>query len=213
MSDDPRIILEEAARRTGNSLAGLSRLLRRNPAYLQQFVRRGTPRRLPEVERKILADYLRVDEHLLGGPVMEGASARYRPVPRLSVEASAGNGSLVDLERHLSEFSFDREWLRRLTRSRPDQLALIRVAGDSMAPTLADGDDILVDQGVSGSRPRDGIHVLRRDDVLLVKRLAVHPANGTVSITSDNPTYPAWHDCPMSSIDIVGRVIWAARRL
>ncbi len=136
MSDDPRIALEVAARNTGNSLAGLSRLLRRNPAYLQQFVKRGTPRRLPEVERRILADYLRIDEHLLGGPLpMDGARARYRLVPRLSVEASAGNGALVDIERHLSEFSFDREWLRRLTSSRPDQLALIRVSGDSMAMT------------------------------------------------------------------------------
>lgn len=50
----------------GHSLASLSTRIGRNVAYLQQFVRRGTPRRLPEDERLALAMILQVDERLLG---------------------------------------------------------------------------------------------------------------------------------------------------
>lgn len=50
----------------GHSLASLSIRIGRNVAYLQQFVKRGTPRRLPEDERRALAIILQVDERLLG---------------------------------------------------------------------------------------------------------------------------------------------------
>lgn len=48
--------------------AGLSRLLGRNPAYIQQFIKRGVPRKLAEEDREKLARYFGVDEALLGGP-------------------------------------------------------------------------------------------------------------------------------------------------
>lgn len=50
----------------GHSLASLSTRIGRNAAYLQQYVGRGTPRRLPEPERLALAMILQVDERLLG---------------------------------------------------------------------------------------------------------------------------------------------------
>ena len=51
----------------GVRLATLSRVLGRNPAYLQQYLMRGSPRELPERDRARLAEYLGVDETLLGG--------------------------------------------------------------------------------------------------------------------------------------------------
>lgn len=210
---DPRRVLEDAAVRRGESLAGLSKMLGRNAAYLQQYVRRGTPRKLDEADRRLLADYLDIDEHLLSDTPAAGVRSRYYRVPRLLVEASAGSGALVDAELAASEFGFDRNWLRRLTNSSLELLALLRVAGDSMFPALADGDDILVDCGDAAARLRDGIYVLRRDESLLVKRLAINPSGETVTIASDNPAYPTWQDSSLDSIVVVGRVIWAARRL
>lgn len=58
--------VERLAQQRGQSLAELSRLIGRNAAYLQKFVRRGTPRRLPEDERLALAIALNVDERHLG---------------------------------------------------------------------------------------------------------------------------------------------------
>jgi phage repressor protein C with HTH and peptisase S24 domain len=54
--------------------------------------------------------------------------------------------------------------------------------------------------------------VIRMDDVLMVKRLAKGPA-GTVSVLSDNPVYPDWSNVDGIEISIIGRVVWAGRKL
>ena len=68
MFSDPRIVIERLCTERGEDFASLSRMLGRNPAYIQQFVRRGVPRRLKEEERRKLARYFSVSESLLGGP-------------------------------------------------------------------------------------------------------------------------------------------------
>src|SRR3546814_19941777 len=72
------------------------------------------------------------------------------------------------------------KWLRGLGAD-PRALSIIRVAGDSMAPTLSDGDDILVDGGDAAGRLRDGLYVLRMDDALMVKRIARAPGPGRIA--------------------------------
>ena len=64
--DPVRQRIVEPARQQDTNLARLSRLLGRNHAYLQQFVRRGTPKRLPEDLRRDLARILAVPESELG---------------------------------------------------------------------------------------------------------------------------------------------------
>ena len=82
-----------------------------------------------------------------------------------------------------------------------------------MAPTLNAGDDILVDHADCERGLRDGIYVLRVDDALLVKRLAIHPFGGRVTVQSDNANYPDWPDRAIDELDCIGRVIWAGRRI
>ncbi len=50
--------LQDMARKNGASLAGLSRLIGRNPAYLQQYVTRGSPRHLDEPDLARLLNFL-----------------------------------------------------------------------------------------------------------------------------------------------------------
>ena len=82
-----------------------------------------------------------------------------------------------------------------------------------MAPTLNPGDDILVDLGDGAERLRDGIYVLRIDEALNVKRLAMYPAGRRFTIKSDNPDYPDWSDCSPDAVAVVGRVLWGGRRM
>jgi Peptidase S24-like len=218
MTEDPaRAALAELIRERGVDCASLSRLLGRNLAYVQQYLQRGTPKRLGERERGLLARYFGVDEAVLGGPVGVSAVASgllsrdMTMVRRIEVGASAGAGGLAD-EGLAVPFAFDRRWLRRLS-AQPDRLAIIQVDGDSMVPSLANGDDIMVDSGDAAERLRDGIYVLRRDGLLLVKRLARASARACVTIISDNAAYPTESDVPVASLEIVGRVVWAARRI
>jgi phage repressor protein C with HTH and peptisase S24 domain len=214
MMNDPREVLERLCAERGEDFAGLSRMLGRNPAYIQQFVRRGVPRRLGEDERRKLARYFGVAEALLGGPAEEPPQAQgLVSVKRHPVMVSAGPGALVTEELGKPYFAFDERWLKALTPSSPANLSIVRVEGDSMAPTLNAGDDILVDLGDAGERLRDGIYVLRIDDALVVKRIALNPFGRRITVQSDNPAYPDWPDCGLDDIKPIGRVIWSGRRI
>ena len=63
---DPRQIIRERAAERGLSFSALSIMAGRNVAYVQQYVERGSPRKLPEDERRLIAMALDVDETLLG---------------------------------------------------------------------------------------------------------------------------------------------------
>lgn len=197
----------------------LSRLIGRNPAYIQQYIKRGTPKKLDADDRRVLARYFGVNERLLGGPDLapdlgssKGASSPVVKVPRLALGASAGAGSLEEDERAIGALAFDTAWLRAIG-VKGDDLSIIRVDGESMAPTLNDGDEIMVDGADGPDRLRDGIYVLRLDDVLMVKRVAMGPQRGRFSVRSDNPHYPTWDDIDPALVGIVGRVVWAGRRV
>ncbi len=210
-----RDYLDRLIRERGDSYDAVSRLLGRNPAYIQQFVKRGTPRRLDERDRGILARYFGIAEEKLGGPAANRVSDVGRPVvvvPRLALGASAGAGSLDQNEQAEGALAFDPKWLRGLG-VRPERLSIIRVDGESMMPTLGDGDDIMVDRNDGSALLREGIYVLRMNDVLMVKRVAPTPITGRFSIRSDNSLYASWESVKAEDFSIVGRVIWVGRRV
>ena len=187
-------------------------MLGRNPAYIQQFIKRGSPRKLDDEDRKTLACFFGVDEQVLGGPANPVTDGMVE-IPVLDVEASAGFGAVAASETAHTRFGFDERWLRHLTSAKSASLSIVGVKGDSMEPTLSDGDEVLVDASDHGSRLRDGIYVLRSDDSLVVKRIAIKPGGRQITIASDNPAYPTWHDMDRSEVHVVCRVIWFGRAL
>ena len=213
---DSRTRLMELVEAQGVSLSGLSALLGRNPSYLQQFVRKGSPRKLEEGDRRTLARFFGIDEAELGG-AGDGGGAEYHgqrrvpgewaDVPRLPLGASAGPGAVAGGELPVGQLRFSGRWLKA-NGLNAAMLSVIEVEGDSMAPTLRDGDEILVDRT---PRPlRAGIHVLRLDDVLLVKR--VERAGDSLRLISDNRAYPEI-ERGAGEVEIVGRVVWKGGRL
>ena len=174
------------------SLASLSTMIGRNPSYLQQYVGRGSPRKLEEDDRRKLAEFFGVSETELGATQESSfAPARGSPgidwveVPRLPLEASAGPGAVGATEMPFDAFRFSRRWLREQGLE-PAQLSAIRVMGDSMDPLLRDGDEILVDRT---PRPfREGVHVVRLGDALHVKLIQAVPPGG-LRLISKNAAY------------------------
>jgi phage repressor protein C with HTH and peptisase S24 domain len=212
-----RIALDRLIAERRENYADLSRLIGRNPAYIQQFIKRGTPRKLDEEDRGILARYFGVAEETLGGRPARAAPPPRAPgmppvvlVPRLALGASAGAGSLDDDERPAGAMAFDAAWLRDLGVRRS---SIIRVDGESMVPTLGNGDEIMVDHDDAAERLRDGVYVLHLDGVLMVKRIAIGPLRGRFSVLSDNPHFRDWADIDPALVRIVGRVVWTGRRL
>jgi phage repressor protein C with HTH and peptisase S24 domain len=198
---DPRDALVSLARDAGQGLSALSAMLGRNQAYLGQYVRRGTPRLLPERERRLLADHFGVPEAVLGAPPA-GAEAFVR-VPRLAIAASAGAGASVDAELELAAALIPAALARRL---RLERGSVIRVRGDSMEPGLRDGDLLLVDTARRAPDARGGVYVIRLDDALMVKR--VRRGEGGLRASSDNPLAPP---LPVGPIEVIGQVVWQMR--
>ena len=214
MVETARQVLERLCAERGEDFAGLSRMLGRNAAYIQQFVRRGVPKKLGEDERRKLAQYFGIGESVLGGPSEDlRMPSGLVSVKQHRVRVSAGPGAMVTEELGRPYLAFDEHWLKALTTSSPADLSIVRVEGDSMSPTLSAGDDILVDLKDSVERLRDGIYVLRIDDALVVKRIALNPVAREVTIQSDNPSYPAWPNCSLEDLNPIGRVIWSGRRI
>lgn len=213
---DPRVRLLELATAQGISLSRLSSLIGRNSTYLQQFVRKGSPRKLEETDRRTLARFFGVTEAALGAPVGEKSSGsrekttrgNWVGILRLPLSASAGPGAFPDEEEPFGTFGVTPQWLREQGLD-PAMLSAIAVAGDSMEPTLRDGDEILVDR--TPRAPRDGIHVVRVDGALLVKRLETGRP-GQVVLRSDNRAYDPIELAP-GEIEVIGRVVWKSGRL
>lgn len=212
VDSDARAALAALIEERGEDFASLSRMLGRNAAYVQQFIKRGTPRRLAEHDRRMLARYFGVSEERLGGQKLR-EQPRLIPIPRLALGASAGLGALGGDERARDMLGFGAEWLRAIGAGSGELLSMIRVEGDSMQPVLSDGDEIMVDRGDGAARLRDGIYVLRIDDGLMVKRLALNPATRRIDIRSDNSAYPSWADVDPATVEVIGRVIWMGRRV
>lgn len=129
-------------------------------------------------------------------------------LPHYDVRASAGAGALV-VSPDVSEYlSVGRDWLRRNLPPWAPPNAVVGVltgSGDSMDPTIRDGDLIMVVQDVDWRIvERGGIFVFSLDhDRLLLKRLQVM-MNGDLAIISDNKNYTT-ETIPMA--DIQHRII------
>ena len=207
---DPRERLSELARERGSSLAALSRMLGRNATYLQQFISKGSPRKLEEEDRRKLAQFFGVGEGELGAPedLSYGSPGDWAAIARLPLEASAGPGAVGAAEIPFDAFRFSRRWLREQGLE-PAMLSSIRVIGDSMDPLLRDGDEILVDRT---PRPfREGVHVVRLGEALHVKLLQAVPPGG-LRLISKNAAYEPV-EVAMADVDVVGRVVWKGGRL
>ncbi len=210
--DHVRQRMLDLAQQRGVSLAGLSELVGRNPSYLQQFIRKGSPRRLAEDDRRKLAQFFGVSESELGGTAEVSGAAHatndWMAIDRIDLEASAGPGALANDEAPFDTFRFSRRWLVEQGLERAS-LSAITVAGDSMEPLLNDGDEILVDR--SPRAFRDGVHVVRLGDSLLVKRVASSGA-GRFILLSENTAYPPV-EVEADELEVIGRVVWKGGRL
>jgi len=218
--------LQDMARKNGASLAGLSRLIGRNPAYLQQYVTRGSPRHLDEPDLRKIAEFLgisprvietrRFDDTRLDAPTQRRAAlAEYSvaemedwvEVPRLPLDASAGPGAFSAEEISFDSFRFSRRWLREMGLEGAD-LSAIRVEGDSMEPLLRSGDEIFVDRN---KRSGEGIHVVRIGDALHVKQVQSR-GPGHIALISANESY-APIELAREEVEIIGRVVWKGGRV
>lgn len=135
----------------------------------------------------------------------------YVMIERFDLSVSAGNG-LVPVEGAAKErLAFSRSWLLR-NAINADLAVLVKVKGDSMAPTIADGATVLI-HVVENVVKHEGVYAFTRDGACYVKRLipagiseAGRPT--VIVILSDNPAYPpeSLSGHQLNELHVIGRV-------
>lgn len=221
-----KLILERLAD-SGHTLASLSKAVGKNHAYLQQFIQRRIPAKLPEDVREKLAVELDVTEQELGARAVVHGNVSFSTdlsrrqvladrdnsvtVPEHDVRASAGPGTIVIDETEVAEWSLPRDYVRRTLSLRGNALAVIEVVGDSMEPTLQTGDKILIDLG-DRNIAMPGVFALYDGDATVVKRVEKVPGTAELQLISDNPLHSNYR-VPAETVNVAGRVVWFGRRL
>ncbi|MBP5857253.1 helix-turn-helix transcriptional regulator [Marivibrio halodurans] len=132
-------------------------------------------------------------------------------LPRVATELSGGPGSFLDGSNIVDQIGFSKKWLaERLGSVDVRNLCIVGVVGDSMEPTIHQGDDLMIDISVT-SLLDNAIYAMRWDDALVVKRLQ-RLMDGLV-IISDNSAYSdqTIDQKQMDRLHIVGRVRWIGK--
>ena len=218
--------IDAALKRKNLSDSAASRLAVGHPSLIKnlRMPRAGEKRyNLPALQK--LAEVLDLEFYF--GPVRDQTvgesvvldSEEYAHVPLHAASLSAGNGEINSEDVIVDHLAFKREWLRRIGVP-PASAVLARVShgerGESMSPTIAPGDMVLIDTSrrVVPSRAqlraskRAPIYALNSAEGARVKRLS--QVDNLIVLLSDNPEFPPeflgkdrW-----SEIDIIGKVVW-----
>ena len=139
-----------------------------------------------------------------------GALGEFTLVPRLSHEDEAGTDVQGIEEGGRDRYAFRREWLQ--SKGNVGGLVLIEARGDSMDPTIADGDAVLIN--CAKKNVIDGhMYALRTKNAVMVKRLQPIGA-ARIKVMSDNKLYDSYEiDLETGDIEIIGQVIWIGREV
>ncbi|MBF0448445.1 MAG: helix-turn-helix transcriptional regulator [Magnetococcales bacterium] len=134
-------------------------------------------------------------------------------VPRCMSQIVDNPNESVQLDHRVDLIAFKSSWITQEMGLEPKELALVTVRGDCMAPTINDGDLLLLDKR-ENSVGSDGIYVVQRNQDLVTKRLQ-KGFDGSLMIKNDNPAYETQ---TLSSeqttiLKIIGRVVWTGHRL
>ncbi len=130
-------------------------------------------------------------------------------IPQMVGKISAGGGLVPDDTIEM-KIAFRRDWITR--RGDPKNMSLIRIAGDSMEPTLLSGDLVLVDHGRNYVDPYGGLYAIAFDHSIMIKRIQLIHTTGRLRIISDNPKYQPIEADP-TEIKVNGKVIWFGREI
>lgn len=120
--------------------------------------------------------------------------------------ACCGNGH-VNFKTHiLGQHMISVSAFHQITAINPERIKILKVIGDSMEPTISNGDFVWVD--ISCQTPiGDGIYMFCIGDRLVVKRVQMNPFNHSIQILSDNPKYMPIKADNYQTVRVVGRVI------
>lgn len=132
-------------------------------------------------------------------------------IRRMDLSVSAGSGVVAVEGADTGSVALPTAWCARAGIN-SDLAVLVKVAGDSMAPTLPDGSYVLIHL-MDKTADQPGLYAFTRDGEAFIKRLIPSELSddgrpGTIMVMSDNPAFLpfALSGQRLNELRIVGRV-------
>ncbi|MFN3552944.1 MAG: XRE family transcriptional regulator [Novosphingobium meiothermophilum] len=132
------------------------------------------------------------------------------PVRQIDLAYGMGASYLDMVVEEVTQF-FPAGWLRQFTASPASKLFFAQGVGDSMQPTLAPGDVLIIDTSIDRLTMADQIWAITFCGLGMIKRLRP-TKDGGVRIMSDNPSVPeeVAYD---GELTLIGRVVAVMRKI
>ena len=196
-----RKTLDDLIRQSGEDYTAISLMLKRNKAYIQQFIKRGSPRTLAETDRKMLAAHFGVSETTLGAPqkVGENISHPLHMIPALN-----------DLSA--PDIAISRNAITQPPLAPTTQLKYCIVDDHSMSPTLMVGDTVVINTD-DCAVDCDGLYVWLHEDCACIRRATFNPVEQTYILSCDGPNQPDIKAKGVSLPHASGRIVFVIKPL
>lgn len=209
----------------GYKQASLAKVLKVDQTLIGKILLGKVPhtKHLPALARTLgtSSDYLTdlTDDAEIGAPKATTADILNRQIAMQNdliqiseVDVSLGMGGVgfLDDTSVLRQLSFPRIWVEQFTTSPSNKLFIAKGFGDSMYPTIGDGDIVLIDTSQNNPIISDKIWAITYYGGGQIKRLRHH--QGGFKILSDNPNVP--EEIAMDGeMHVIGRVVAVVRRV
>lgn len=176
-------------------------------SYAKYQKQENGERSLSEKEAVTYGKILRIDwQWLLCGHQNESESGENVVLEVIDAIACCGDGHCNFKTHVIGQHLMSVQAFREITTARPELIKILKVVGDSMEPTINNGDFVWVD--ISCQSPvGDGIYLFSIGEKLVVKRVQINPLNNSVRILSDNPKYLPITAEDYRLVQVLGRVI------
>ena len=198
----------------GSNLAKAAEILFVNPMWLATGKgRRESTYGLQDVEKQR-------SEEKIGTPIITWEKPEDLPegefviVPRYDVHVAAGNGHVVyDELEHDQGQAYRTSSVRNLA-TKASNLMTVYAKGESMEPSIYEGDALLVDRGQTTVKDRQ-VYILRYGHEIRVKRLFLRPDGGLRIVSDNSSAFPeeVITGEEMKHIEIIGRVVERSGRM
>ena len=115
-------------------------------------------------------------------------------------------------ENIIGQIFLSPQLIRAFTQVEPQNLVIIKTAGESMSPTINPGDMIWLD--TSCSMPAaDGIYMLNAAGDVIIRRLQINPFDNSIEISSDNKAYRSFNMKDHKNLHVCGKVLFVTNKL
>ncbi|RXK03807.1 hypothetical protein CRV02_01020 [Arcobacter sp. CECT 8989] len=164
----------------------------------------------PEAKEQIVKDELKNNPHkyALKEKELDQVNATYYE----DIYACMGSNEIINDESNSSIMTFDRKFLEKeLGKHNFKNLTVIKTIGDSMEPTIKEGELLIISPFLNDHNNilSGSVYIIAIDGKPYVKRLSEHPLTHNIEIYSDNERHPSFNITAENKdkLEVIGRVL------